>query len=145
MSPDFAADPKPGGPQAELDAVLAVCRGRGVDAYTLFCAVLTGYAESDFVPRKHPTDSTFGVYQQNPRWWPTALGSTAEQCGAFLDAFARIKRTGDMVTDCWQVQRWTLDGQPTPPSAAFGALPNTVNYSRRVAAVRDVIRTERLP
>lgn len=139
--------PAPAGPQAELNAVLAVCAERGVDDHARFCAVLTGFAESDFVPRKHPTDSTFGVFQQNPRWWPTALGTTAEQCGAFLDAFGRIKRTGVAVWDCWQVQRWTLPGQPTPltDSTAFALLPNTANYLRRVALVHDIVKTGRLP
>lgn len=109
--------------------------------------MLTAYAESDFVPRKHPTDATFGVFQQNPRWWPTAHGSTAQQCGAFLDAFARIKRTGAPVDDCWQVQRWTTDGQPTPATdrASWAALPSTANYSRRLAAVAQIIKTGRLP
>lgn len=109
--------------------------------------MLTGYAESDYKPRKHPTDSTFGVFQQNPKWWKSALGSTAEQCAAFLDSFARIKRTGNPVWDCWQVQRWTKEEDPTPltNSAAFALLPNTVNYSRRLAEVELIVKTGRLP
>ena len=119
--------------------------------------MLTGYAESDFVPRKSATDSTFGVFQQNPRWWPTAQQGTAAQCGAFLDAFARIKRFGSgamppgqqsvaVVSDCWQVQNWTMDGQPTPRTdlAAWGQLPNTANYLSRVATVATIITTGRI-
>lgn len=140
--------PSATGPQAELDTVLAVCRERGVDAYTTFCAVLTAYAESDFsAAAKHPNDETYGVFQQNPRWWPTARQGTRAQCGAFLDAFAKIKRRAAAVEDCWQVQRWTMTGQPTPLTdpAAFGKLPNTLNYSRRVAVVNQIMRTGRLP
>lgn len=152
-----APSPTPAtGPQAELDTILAVCRERGVDAYTTFCAVLTGVAESDLDPAaKHPTDSTYGVFQQNPRWWPTARASTRAQCGAFLDKFQRSGRADvppeqqrtDVIIDCWRVQNWTMTGQPTPFTnlQAWAALPNTVNYSRRVATVAQIMRTGRLP
>ncbi|HOY80517.1 MAG TPA: hypothetical protein PLB92_00120 [Rhodoglobus sp.] len=137
-----------GTPQEQLEIVLALCAERRVDAHTLFCTVLTGYAESNFrAEAKHPTDATYGVFQQNPRWWPNARNGTRAQCGDFLDRFARIDRTGDPVVDCWQVQNWTVKGAPTPKTdmAGFLKLANTRNYTNRLPAIPGIISSGRLP
>ncbi len=147
MTPAPVPVPSPtpaAGPQAELDTILAVCRERGVDAYATFCAVLAGFAESDLdSTAKHKTDDTWGVFQQNPRWWPSAKQGTRAQCHAFLDKFGEIRRNGSYVVDCWQVQNWTVKGAPTPwtDMAGFLALANTRNYTRRIDQVAQMIRT----
>ena len=115
--------------------------------YVRFCAVLAGYAESDYRSDAVQRE-TLGVFQQNPKWWPTARLGAAEQCRAFVAAFkAEYRRhTGDPVRDCWLVQRWEVPGAVWPdPGPRFAGAPETVNYSRRVAAVADIIRTGLLP
>lgn len=121
--------------------VLDLCAG--VDGYTRTCCVLTAYAESDF--RSDATQKkSLGVFMQTLPWWPTATGTTTEQCMAFLAEFAKIKRTGDPVTDCWQVQQWDAPNPRTDPTA-FRVAPETVNYSRRLPLVPVIIRDRRLP
>jgi hypothetical protein len=114
--------------------VLAACVG--VDDYTRFCAVLTGFAESDFRSDAVQHGATFGVFQQTPRWWPTAHGTTAEQCAAFLKDFTSKARqhNGDPVRDCWLTQQWAAP-DPRTDLVGFRAAPETVNYTRRLPAV----------
>jgi hypothetical protein len=114
-----------------------------VDDYTRFCAVLTAFSESDFRSDAMQKNSR-GVYQQTLPWWPTANGTTTEQCMAFLAAFARIARTGDAVADCWAVQQWAAPN-PRTDMTGFKAAPETVNYSRRLPLVPAIIRDRRLP
>jgi hypothetical protein len=121
--------------------VLDVCAGVG--GYTRLVTVLVAFAESDFRSSAVQRE-TLGVFQQNPRWWPTATGTTAEQCQAFLDAFARVGKTGDPVADAWQVQRWLAPDPRTDPTA-FRLSPETQNYMRRVPLVPAIIRDRRLP
>jgi hypothetical protein len=115
----------------------------GTDGYTRLCTVLTAFAESDFKSDAVQRNSR-GVFQQTLPWWPTATGTTTEQCMAFLAEFARIKRTGDPVTDCWQVQQWLAPNPATDPTA-FRAAPETVNYLRRLPLVPAIIQNRRLP
>ena len=76
---------------------------------------------------------TFGVFQQTPRWWPTAHGTTTEQCKAFLADFAAKARfhNGDPVRDCWLTQQWAAP-DPRLDYVGFKASPETVNYTRRL-------------
>ena len=113
---------------------------QGVDDYTRFCTVLTGYAESDFRSDAVQRE-TIGVFQQNPRWWPSATQGTAAQCRAFLAAFRKV--SGDPVRDCWRVQRW-LAPDPAADPAGFAASAETANYARRVSKVNTIISTGRL-
>lgn len=127
--------------------------------YTRFCAVLTGYAESDFrsdaVQRDPVTGEakSFGCYQQKPKFWPTAHGTTAEQCRAFLSDFnaAAKYHNGDPVRDCWITQRWGIPGSawpdPGPQFAEQKVTPrtSTQNYQRRIPDVAGIITTGRLP
>lgn len=144
--------PKSLTPQDNLRIFLRECEG--VDEYTRFCCVLTAYAESDF-ESDAVQRNTVGVFQQDPRWWPSATQGTAAQCRAFLADFkANSKRhTGDPVRDCWMTQRWQVpnEGKTWPdPGPEFEAektreLSETWNYTRRVAAVAQIIKTGRLP
>jgi len=119
--------------------VLDVCAG--VDEYTRFCAVLTGYAESDFRSDARQGDS-IGVYQQNPRWWPSAAQGTAAQCRAFLAAFQDV--SGDPVRDCWRVQRWLAPDPATDPTGFLEAA-ETRNYTRRLPVIDRIISEGKLP
>ena len=126
--------------------MLGVCAATGAGEYATFCAVLTGYAESDFRSTAVQHGSTFGVYQQNPKYWPSAHEDTAAQCAAFLADFwvNRIRHTGDALHDCWVTQRWAVpnEGKTWPdPGPGFLTAPETVNYSRRVADVPRLIKT----
>jgi hypothetical protein len=124
--------------------VLGVCKARGVDDYTTRAAVLTAAAESDFDPAAVQHGRTFGVFQQTDAvnsagvpFWPTAHGTTAQQCSAFLDDFTAQtgRHTGDLVRDCWVTQRWSVpnEGVTWPdPGPGFGQAPETLNYSRRL-------------
>lgn len=73
-------------PQDNLDIVLAELRG--ADEHTRYVTVLTAYAESDFRSDVDQDGKTFGVFQQMPKYWETAMGTTAEQCRAFIADFA---------------------------------------------------------
>lgn len=134
------------GPDTQLGIVLDVCAATGVDAYTTFCAVLTGYAESDFRVDAVQANRTFGVFQQNPRWWPGNPTDTAHQCASFLADFMSKtgEHTGRPVADCWRTQQW-LAPDPRLDPAGFTASPETQNYVRRVPAVQGIIDTRRVP
>ena len=132
-------------PAENLATVLRVTAAES--DYVRRAAVLAGYAESDYQSDAVQRE-TVGVFQQNPRWWPSATQSTEAQCRAFVAAFKAESRrwTGDLVRDCWLVQRWEVPGSAWPdPGPDFATSPETVNYSHRVAAVADIIRTGRLP
>lgn len=120
--------------------VLRACAG--VDEYTRTCTVLTAFSESDFRSDAVQRGKTFGVFQQDPKYWPSAMGSTAEQCRAFLAAFRDV--TGDPVRDCWRVQRW-LAPDPAVDLPGFLAADETKNYVRRLPLVAAIIQTGRLP
>ena len=122
-----------------MAVILAECAG--VDEYTRLCAVLTAFAESDFRSDAVQRE-TVGVFQQNPRWWPSATQGTAAQCRAFLAAFRDV--TGDPVRDCWRVQRW-LAPDPAVDLPGFLAADETKNYVRRLPLVAAIIQTGRLP
>lgn len=104
--------------------------------------MLTGYAESDY--RSDAVQrATVGVFQQNPRWWPSATQGTEAQCRAFVAAFkAEARRwTGDLVRDCWLVQRWEVPGAVWPdPGPNFATAVETVNYSRRVGDIPRLLK-----
>lgn len=104
------------------------CDELKVDSYAREAAVLTAFAESDFKSDAsqiglEDQNLSYGVYQQKLRWWPTTNQGTEAQCKAFLAAFAKIKQTGFLVQDCWQVQRWAPSDKFDPTS------PETLNYS----------------
>lgn len=123
--------------------VLAGCAG--VDDYTRFCTVLTAYAESDF--NSDATQGpTVGVFQQNPKWWPSALLGTAAQCEAFIADFQSKTglHAGKPVADCWFTQRWSAPNPVVDP-AGFLASPESVNYLRRVPAITGIIVERKLP
>ena len=106
-----------------------------------FCTVLTAYAESDFRSDAVQRD-TIGVFQQNPKWWPSAAQGTEAQGRAFVAAFkAEYRRhTGDPVHDCWLVQRWEVPGSAWPdPGPQFTTAPETVNSSRRLPNIPKLI------
>lgn len=141
-------------PQDNLDVVLRVLDELGVDDYTRFCTVLTGWAESDFdgsavQVMQDGVNVTTGVFQQSSRWWPdSALAGTEAQCRAFLDNFRRV--TGTYELDCWLVQHWA------PPEAdrttglpvdidAWWASRETVNYTRRLPDIPAIISERKLP
>lgn len=116
-------------------------------------AVLAGYAESDYVPRANAAQTTFGVYQQKPEFWPSALQGTASQCRAFVaDARGNEHRVSDdLVLRCWWTQRWEIPGSnypdpgPNYESEKARKGSQTENYSRRVPLVDQIIRDRRLP
>lgn len=115
--------------------------------YTRFCAVLTGFAESDFRSgatqvMQDGVSITTGVFQQSSRWWPSALLGTEAQCRAFLGKFTPV--TGDPVRDCWYVQHWAAPDPLTNP-AGFTTAPETLNYSRRVSLVNRILNERRVP
>lgn len=112
-----------------------------MDDYTRDAAVLTAFAESDFIvdavqEAREGDGYSYGVFQQKPRWWPTARQGTAAQTGAFLDNFRR--RTGDLVNDCWLVQRWAPSDHFDPKSK------ETQNYTERVTRARIIALTGQL-
>jgi hypothetical protein len=137
--------------------VLAECSG--VDDYTRFCTVLTAYSESDFrsdaVQRDPETGEakSFGCFQQTPKYWPTAHGTTAEQCRAFLADFRAAAKyhNGDPVHDCWITQRWSVPGSKWPdPGPQFAAErlrsgSESENYQRRLPLIDSIIRERQLP
>jgi hypothetical protein len=116
----------------------------GVDDYTRRAAVLTAFAESDYQSDAVQHGKTFGPYQQTDAvnsqgvpFWPTAHGTTAEQCRAFIADFQanKARHTGDLVRDCWVTQRWAVpnEGVTWPdPGPGFAQAPETLNYSRRL-------------
>lgn len=111
--------------------------------YVRFCAVLTAFAESDFRSDAVQRD-TVGVFQQNPKWWPSALKGTEAQCRAFVADFTRQMRShnGNPVHDCWVTQRWAVpnDGATWPePGPGFETAPETENYTRRLPAVTRIL------
>lgn len=111
-----------------------------MDAYTRLACVLTAYAESDFRDwvTQMGDDGTlsYGVFQQKPRWWSSALLGTAAQANAFLDQFRT--RTGDLVNDCWLVQRWS-------PSERYDSTSReSTNYLTRVSEAKWIVATRKL-
>lgn len=132
-------------PQENLDIVLRECVG--LPDYTRLCTVLAGYAESDYrsgaVQR-----STIGVFQQDPRWWPSATLDTAHQARAFIADFQRNSRlhNGDPVHDCWITQRWTVPAADWPdPGPGWRDAPESQNYVRRLPLISTIISERRLP
>lgn len=132
--------------------MLELCTG--LDTATRFVAVLTGYAESDYdAAAKNPVDDTWGVYQQNPRYWPSARLGTAAQCRAFLADYAanRIHHNGDPVHDAWITQRWSILGSSWPSIGPMYVAERqrggsqTWNYARRLVDIDKMIRTRRVP
>jgi hypothetical protein len=113
-----------------------------------FRTILTAYAESDFNPyAKHPTDDTWGLFQQNPKWWGTReqILDPVYACTSFLvgrpnlPALRRVTLTADPVVDCWRVQKWGVGINPDTDMAAFKAHPSTQNYTRRLGVIPDLI------
>lgn len=115
--------------------------------YVRFCTVLTAFAESDFRSDAVQKGKTFGVFQQDPRWWPSATEGTDSQCRAFVKAFTDLYKihTGNPVVDCWLVQRWEVPGSNWPKiGPEFLKAPETVNYSSRVEAIDSIIKERKL-
>lgn len=136
------------GPVKELRTVLRVCEERNENPYTTKAAVLAGYAESDFrvdatQDALESDDVSIGVFQQIPKWWPSARQGTDAQCRAFLDAFMvkrmQGKHNGDIVHDLWTVQQWYPSDHYDPNS------PETMNYTRRLPVIDWIIANKRLP
>jgi hypothetical protein len=113
--------------------------------------VLVAYAESDFDTSADDRGQTWGVIQQNPRWWPHANGTIAEQVADFLNGVAgptggfnkglrAYPRLADPVADVWRIQNWTGDVPGLVPGApGWEEDPRTQNYRRRVSAVDTLI------
>lgn len=133
--------------------MLATLRGLDATPAETFRAVLAAFAESDFNPlAKHPTDDTWGLFQQNPKWWGTreqildpVYATTSFVAGRpGLPALRKITLTDDPVVDCWRVQKWgrTADGAPLDPDtrpAEFRGHPSTVNYTRRLPDIQRIV------
>lgn len=118
-----------------------------LDPYVQLCTVLCAYAESDFRSSAVQRE-TVGVFQQNVKWWPSANGTTAEQCLAFLADFARNARlhNGDPVHDLWLTQRWLVPADNWPdPGPGWREAPESQNYVRRVDAAKRILIERRLP
>lgn len=116
--------------------------------------MLAAYAESDYesdaVQYDPVTDAakSFGVFQQKPMYWPTAHQGTLAQCRAFITEFKSVYKhhTGDPVIDCWLVQRWEVPNAVWPkPGPGFFTAKETVNYTRRLPVINQIIETKRLP
>lgn len=144
------------GPTAELVKVLTVMDRANATDYERFCAVLVAYAESDFNPKADQFGRTFGVFQQNPAYWAGDSLDTMHQAELFLAHFRGRdragKHNGDPVHDAWWTQQWMIttpyDPKATPESigdAAFKRAPETVNYTRRVSVIDQIIRTRTVP
>lgn len=118
--------------------------------------MLAADAESDWDPyAKHPTDDTWGLFQQNPRWWGTkeqildpAYATTSFVVGRpGTPGLRKITLTDDPVLDCWRVQGWGSrpDGSPLNPDsgkagyAEWLAHPSTQNYTRRLPNIPALI------
>lgn len=85
-----------------------------------------------------------GIFQQTPPWWETWDAGPVEQCQAFLEEFAVIRRTGDPIRDAWAVQRWAA-ADPEDDLEAFWAAAETQNYVRCLPYVAEILRTGKLP
>lgn len=124
-----------------------------VDPYVRRLAVLVGYAESDYISDAVQHGKTFGVFQQMPAYWPTAMLGAAAQCLAFLEAVRLNARhlTGDLVHDAWIVQRWSLPGAQWPDTGPLfesekrRVNSETWNYWRRLPDIDRIITERRLP
>lgn len=130
-----------------------------MDDYTRFVTVLVAFSESDFRSDAVQLDpitgeaKSFGCFQQKPAFWPTARGTTTEQCMAFLANFAQNRRhhNGDPVHDAWITQRWGIPGAVWPDTGPLFSeqkvtpRTSTENYFRRVPLVPAIIRDRRLP
>lgn len=119
-----------------------------------FCTELTARAESDLQSDARQGE-TIGVFQQNPKWWPSATQGTEAQCRAFVADFKANEKAGnhspvdrrDPVRDCWVTQRWAVpnEGKTWPdPGPEFEAektreRSETWNYARRVADLTELI------
>lgn len=98
---------------------------------------------------------TIGVFQQNPRWWPSATLGTEAQCRAFVADFKAAEKAGnhspvdhrDPPRDCWVTQRWAVpnEGKTWPdPGPEFDAEKTRVNsetwnYERRLPDVPGLL------
>lgn len=127
---------------------MSVCAELKVDSYTKFCTVLTAYSESDFVGNavsENPTSSGYfseGVFQQTLPWWKNDHWDVRASANAFIDQFRRI--TGVPERDCWEVQRWAAPKYDVD-ALGFNTAAETMNYRRRLAVVRNIISTGKLP
>jgi hypothetical protein len=118
--------------------------------------VLAADAESDWDPyAKHPTDDTWGLFQQNPRWWGTkdqildpAYATTSFVLGrSGTPGLRKITITDDAPLDCWRIQGWGRrpDGSHLNPDggkagyAEWLAHPSTQNYVRRLPNIPKLI------
>jgi hypothetical protein len=116
-------------------------------------------AESDWNPyAKAATDDTWGLYQQNPRWWGTReqILDPAYATASFVvgrpgtQGLRKITLTDQPVLDCWRVQGWGRkpDGSPLTPDAGpegyaeWLAHPSTQNYLGRLPAVEAMMPSE---
>lgn len=123
--------------------------------------MLAGYAESDF-QSDAVQGETIGVFQQNPRWWPSATQGTEAQCRAFVADFKANEKAGlhspaddrDPARDCWVTQRWAVpnkgatwpDPGPEFDAEKYRELSETWNYWRRLPDIPAMIaRREQEP
>ena len=108
-----------------------------------------GYAESDYDNTAVDQNQTFGIFQQDPRWWGTKeeILNIPKATESILNALQKVPRQSDPVADVWQVQNWTGDVKPEL-SSPFGSVeaktrwesdPRTANYRRRVGDIPELI------
>lgn len=111
--------------------------------------VFTAFAESDFDNKANDRNQTFGVFQQDPRWWGTKeqILDIPQATTRFLTALKKVPPRTDPVAYVWQVQNWTGD-LPTNMSSPFTnsttaavweADPRTKNYRRRVPDIQELV------
>ncbi len=116
--------------------------------------MLCGYAESDFDPDVQQTPRVGGIYQQDTRYWGTpeqvrdidyATQSILRGRDNGNPNFSSIPLTSKPVEDCWRVQQWLITPlvKPEQDLVKFYAMRETLNYSRRLGDVVELINNPR--
>lgn len=103
---------------------------------------MTGYAESDFnVDAVSGGGSNIGVFQQNSKWWKGDLLDVSHATDLFVADFTskQSQHNGQIVRDCWLTQQWNAPN-PLNDYPGFLAAPETLNYSRRVDAIPQLLK-----
>lgn len=114
--------------------------------------VLAVDAESDWNNDAVQHNKTFGVLQQDPRWWGTlsqildiAYAVTSFVVGRpGLPALRKIRLTDKPVEDCHRVQGWKAP-DPSVDRAGFYAAAETQNYVGRLAKIPGLLRPNYFP
>lgn len=109
--------------------------------YERLVAYYVAYSESDFFNDRSQVmqdgiHRTLGMFQQSDRWWGTReqILDISHATASFVEAFRKSQPIGDPTIDAHTVQQWHI-----PDKSQFWAAPETLNYTGRLGAVKDIM------